>query len=517
VGIELNPGPGPKKSKIVLAVKTKNLPSKLTQKVRGKGGYFLDTLKSIIPKGTAAAAGGALGGLFGDTGRKIGGFAGDLFSKITGLGNYKVHGNSLMTNNQSPSFGNEGQGISIVHKEFIADVTGSTAFTLNNYMINPGNAALWPWLAILAQSFEEYELLGMLVHYKTTSGNAVSSNDAALGTVVLATNYNVADPNFTTKQQMESYEYATSCSPAESMLHPIECSPKQNFAGTIRFVLDQGTAVPTGYDPRLYNFANLQVATSGQQTAYVVGELWVTYHIRLMKPRIPIPIGATNICAHITESAITTATAAAPYGTTGAKYNFANLTISQPTATPKALNLYFTQADVGKQFLLAYVWNTANSNIAANPTLTLGTNYTAQAILQDSANSSNAIYSQGASYAMIIAVFTVTNYAIGTAAQEILVGGLTSMTAGTFDGFICQIDSGLTGQELKQRLVARKGGLCGFDDLLDRVRALESKNLLRTSECDSKECWTDVPRLALRDNSFAFTSTNGNISSTQRS
>lgn len=90
--------------------------------------------------------------------------------------------------------------------------------------------------------------------------------------------------NFGSKVQMENYENSVSCKPSVNMTHYVECARKDT---PIDVPYIRGGAVPAGADPRLYDIGRFQIAASGQQTSGgQLGELWVSYEIELLKPRI---------------------------------------------------------------------------------------------------------------------------------------------------------------------------------------------------------------------------------------
>jgi len=230
--------------------KTRKPPSQVRAK-RDYAPVVQQTRTGLVP-GLLGSIGGGLGSLLaGSTGGNWGRSLGDVLGKVTGLGAYKVSTNSLMTGNV-PVFGG-GAGTIISHREFVADVNGSVAFNNTVFPINPGLGTLFPWLSLCAAQFEEYELLGMLIEYKSTSAVALNSTNTALGTVIMATNYDSYDTTFSNKQQMEAYEFATSAAPSQSMLHPIECKPKRNVLGN-KFI--RLGAVPSGADQRFYDVGN---------------------------------------------------------------------------------------------------------------------------------------------------------------------------------------------------------------------------------------------------------------------
>jgi hypothetical protein len=127
----------------------------------------------------------------------------------------------------------------------------------------------------------------MLFAYKPTSGDAINGTNPALGVVVMATEYNSNLPNFTNKVDMENHEYTTSGSPADYMLHPIECARNRTPVDEL-YVRPSSTSAPFSpvtFDPLLYDLGNFQIATVGHPAdGSTVGELWVTYEIEFLKP-----------------------------------------------------------------------------------------------------------------------------------------------------------------------------------------------------------------------------------------
>lgn len=267
----------------------------VTAKVKPK----MSNQKGLAP-GLGKALGGSVGGFFGGApGKWLGEKAGSWLGKITGLGDYKIQSNSLLTNNGPPLFKSQGSTV-ISHREFLADITGSTDFVIRNYPINPGHTDSFPWLSQVARRYEQYELLGIVYEYRGTSAIAVNSTNTALGQVVLSTMYNSAEPVFSNKREMEAYEFTTSCSPAECSIHPVECKPSKIFASNL-YVRDQ--AVPPDADINTYDHGRFSLATVGMQASAVIGELWVTYHVKLLRPKLESTVGSGHLFATKTECA----------------------------------------------------------------------------------------------------------------------------------------------------------------------------------------------------------------------
>jgi len=245
-------------------------------------------------RGVLTDIGSMAGSLLGPTGAKYGGHAANLLADIMGFGDYTVDKNSLSEGTQVPIFDAKGKRSLIVrHREFLQDVQGSEDFALQNFFINPGVNGTFPWLSGIANSFQEFKIHGLIFEFVSTSGNAVSSADAALGTVIMATNYNCTRPNFLNKSEMEQSEFSCSTKPSESLIHPIECDITQTPM-PCQYIRTSG--VPSGQDQRFYDLGNFQLATDGMQSAYIVGELWVSYEVEFLKPINGQPdVGATTV------------------------------------------------------------------------------------------------------------------------------------------------------------------------------------------------------------------------------
>lgn len=235
--------------------------------------------------GMLKTVGGMVGGYFGGaTGADIGSTAGKLISRITGFGDYRVSKNSISMGNSVPSFRGQNQGVRMCHSEFLTNITGSVGFSIQSFAINPGLLRTFPWLSMVAKNYEDYEMHGLVFMYRPTSGTAISSSSSALGVVVMSTQYDATDPPFFNKQQMESYEFASSVAPFKECIHPVECARRANVMDNL--FLRSGPP-PAGTDIRFCDMGNFQIATEGMQSAYTVGELWVSYDVSFSKPRIP--------------------------------------------------------------------------------------------------------------------------------------------------------------------------------------------------------------------------------------
>ena len=295
--------------------------------VRGRGDYFSDAVRGI---------GSSVSKIFGDVPRKVVNRVGSFLSGkgtyrrarigrryLKGKGNYIAppvqRGAQIDMGQPVASFskGSDKRYVEVVHEEYIQDINSSVAFTNTVFPINPGLPSTFPWLSTLCGGFEEYKFEQLVFQFRSTAANALNSTNTALGTVIGACNYNVTQSAFTTKQQMENYEYAVSGPPSCTNIYPVECNPKDN---TLQHLYIRTGSLGANQDLRFNDLGNFQIATQGSQAAANIGELWVSYRVRLYKPSLST-VGTSDVTScHYGQTAFTstiaaTITAAAPFGT----------------------------------------------------------------------------------------------------------------------------------------------------------------------------------------------------------
>jgi hypothetical protein len=281
--------------------------------VRGRGNYQLKY------PGVGKAIGESIGAPFGMSalGGLIGNGAHHLLKYVTGFGDYRVYGNSLMGGGMTPPQiinSVNRNGVIMRHREYIADILCTTAFTIQTFDINPALATSFPWLSQVADSFEQYQFRGLIFEFKSLSSDSVVSTNATagLGAVIMATQYNSISPVFPDKKTMENYEFANSAKPSECFIHPIEC---KRSATPVDLLYCRTGAIPTGSDQRLYDLGQFSIATSGMQSSTgTCGELWATFEVELYKPKLVGALGYELLTDHW-QLPITGVSGAAPFGT----------------------------------------------------------------------------------------------------------------------------------------------------------------------------------------------------------
>lgn len=273
-------------------------------------------------------------------GGRLGNMAGhglqQLVKYITGFGDYKIEANSLMGGiYDPPELHNEkARSVVIRHREYLTDITATSAFTTKSFAINPGMDETFPWLSSVAQNFEEYRITGMIFEYKTLSADYTTASSAALGYVAMATQYNVYNPPFDNKKMLENYEFSNSGKPSDTFIHPVEC--KKSLSPVSELFVRTGNI--TQGDQRLYDLGTFYIATGGNTGNGVLGELWCTFEVEFFKPKLVTNYG--NIESDHWQASTGTVANATPLGTSanlapnssiGTTINFATQTLSFPS------------------------------------------------------------------------------------------------------------------------------------------------------------------------------------------
>lgn len=272
---------------------------------------------------------------------------GEAFSKAVGFGAYSVTKNSLSEHTvaQVPVMHSSGEAFRITNREFLCDITGTEGFFNREFYLNPGNDVTFPWLSRVAANFQQYEIMGCMVHYRPTSSSVnPSGGSVALGTVIMTANYNCTEPPFTNKPEMEANVWTISGRPSDAMTLPIECA---SHMSTLTDLYVRNGAVPGGTDPHFYDFATVQIATSGTSAAATLGELWITYDIVLIKPIIKNDVNTVLQDAHWVGSHPVSVNMDTPFEAAAAHCDTIGLTFT-------GQKIFFPSATKGR-FLINYV------------------------------------------------------------------------------------------------------------------------------------------------------------------
>ena len=179
--------------------------------------------------------------------------------------------------------------LTITHKEYIQDVFGpstTTSFVNSSFKLNPGLMASFPWLSQIASNFEEYEWISMIWSFRSTLTDIGNSSNGQVGTIVMVTNYDPDEDAFVDKQTMMQYDASMSTKATEHQIHGVECDPGK-LSGTAGKYVRSGD-IPANEELKTYDLGTFQIAVCNCPStlnAQQLGELWVSYTVRLRKPK----------------------------------------------------------------------------------------------------------------------------------------------------------------------------------------------------------------------------------------
>lgn len=223
---------------------------------RGKGSYFTDAMR-ILGGGAYTVTGGTAGS---DT----------LVS-------------DAIVAAPVPVMHSTADYIDVYRRECLGDVITSAtpgAFEATTIPINPGMSELLVWGNTIFTQFQQWEAVGLEFQFHTSS--SVYSTTQQLGSVMMATDYDVLSPAPSSKLEMEMLTGSSQTVISNNLSHFVECDPKQSTS-KIKFV----RTGPVSGDLHYYDLGNFTIATAGVATASQnIGSLYVSYHFRAYKPKL---------------------------------------------------------------------------------------------------------------------------------------------------------------------------------------------------------------------------------------
>lgn len=250
----------------------------------GRGAYYI--------KGRVGAS--AKVPYFGKFDASLGaGYASGNTSFLKGLGSYSLSNikHNVLIKPDIPQIRNtvytEG-GTIIRHREYLGPiVTSATAgqFDITSYPLNPAQSSTFPWLSQLAANYEEYKPNGLMFEFRSTASDAIaSSTNLALGQVMMCTQYDPTDPEFSSDIELLNYSWAQSGKVSDNVQHFVECDPKQS---PLSHLYTRAGSESSPSDLRFSDFGRFSIATQGLQgTSVQIGQLWVTYEFIMYKPKL---------------------------------------------------------------------------------------------------------------------------------------------------------------------------------------------------------------------------------------
>lgn len=325
---------------------------------------------------TGSIIGKKLSGVFGlgDSGADIGRWIGSgLGRALFGSGDYKGNLEQIATNtivNPSQSTPQiisgvgkvDGDSLVVRRTEYIKDIVSSpvaNTFAVETFAVNPGQRSMFPFLSQIAVNYEEYRVRGMVVHFKSLSGDSVASVQSGLGYVAMATQYDALDATFVNKAAIENYSMSQSGKPSIDQIHGIECHPQMN---ALTHLYVRSSSQPANTDLRLYDLGKFSIANSCPGTSVTLGELWISYDIELFKPKVPEVNQDAGAKSKVSRGSLATTTLG--FGTIGLQ------TTGSLLCTPSSTQMVYSGLDPNAQYLFSTTWAVSTGNLTAIPSIT---------------------------------------------------------------------------------------------------------------------------------------------------
>jgi hypothetical protein len=182
---------------------------------------------------------------------------------------------TIRSTGRRPAISQNGQSTIVKHSEFFADVTGSTAFSVRAFPLNPGNDDVFPFLSDIAMRFEYYKFRSLKFRYEPACSTLTT------GSVYQCVDYDASDLPPGDKINLMQNENAVRSSPYTKCV--MDMVKGASSAQIKRFTLDR--APPPSADVKMYNLGNAIFATQGMLDSSAVGELYVDYEVELSVPQ----------------------------------------------------------------------------------------------------------------------------------------------------------------------------------------------------------------------------------------
>lgn len=168
----------------------------------------------------------------------------------------------------------------IAHSELIASLRDADTFTIiNTFPINPGLAVTFPWLSTQAVGWETYRFKSLTFRYYTRCGTG------QIGSTLIIPDYNAADGPPTTETVASSYEDVAADVPWKQIV--CRLNPRALQRVNAKHFIRTSTTLPPNEDVRLFDAANVYIASTDGTGGAPIGKLWVEYEVEFFTPTLP--------------------------------------------------------------------------------------------------------------------------------------------------------------------------------------------------------------------------------------
>lgn len=180
------------------------------------------------------------------------------------------------------------RGVIVTHREYLQPVVSSLSgvFAPTVYIGQPASQDNFPWLSSIALNYEQYIWHDLAFCYEPRVGTGAG------GRLMMATQLDSADPNFTSVDEMLNYKGAQTINWWRENRH--DCLLYSSDYMKKYFTLSDSTS---GSQVQVYNACKFTFAgeASAGVAAFIGGDLYVEYAVEFFNPkRQPIPISAAT-------------------------------------------------------------------------------------------------------------------------------------------------------------------------------------------------------------------------------
>lgn len=177
--------------------------------------------------------------------------------------------------------------VRVKHREFIKDLYAYNSFHREDFVLNAGLETTFQFLHQIALAYEVYNFTKLRFIYKPTFSDITTTGSGGMGSVVMCTQYNIAEDPLDDKRDMENRDGAISFKPSVKESHYVRVNDKTLVLP--RLFVRTGDGVEG--DRRMMDMGRFSIAVmsmdlaGGQEGIVAIGELWVEYDVILSKPR----------------------------------------------------------------------------------------------------------------------------------------------------------------------------------------------------------------------------------------
>jgi len=184
----------------------------------------------------------------------------------------------------------------------VDDIFGTAAFSVNKQLyLNPGNSSLFPVFSQIAATYEEYQCNYLAFHYVTDAYSSIGTT-ASAGKVILATNYDPDDSDFSSSTAAENYANSVKTVPYIQCVHDVLRSVDKNRNPLKTYYVNHSSntiaPVTNSTNGKFYDIGNFQIMTDNNAVTTAIGELWVEYEFTMIRPKTQESLGSSAEIYH---------------------------------------------------------------------------------------------------------------------------------------------------------------------------------------------------------------------------